>query len=272
MHPERVVVADCARRLVQALGPAPKLAVVLGSGLGNLVDRLEAPVSVPYGDVGLPDVTVPGHAGRLVVGRLGGARVVLMSGRVHLYEGREPEVVVRAVRALHAWGVAQLLLTCSVGGIREDLIPGRLVVLTDHLNLMGRSPLTGPAYGNRFPDMGSCWSPRLRAALAEAGRRRGVVLAEGVLAAMPGPAYETPAEVRMAQRLGADVVGMSTVPEVLAAAEIGFETAGLALVSNRAAGLGNAALDHADVTAVARSAAASFGGVIEEVAGALCAE
>lgn len=269
MHPEAEVVRAVAGRLHGAFGAPPPLAVVLGSGLGGLVGRLGDAVAADAASFGLPSTTVPGHAGRVAVGSLGGTRVCLLAGRVHLYEGHPAEVVVRGVRALAAWGVGRLLLTCSVGGIRDDLVPGRLVVITDHLNLMGRSPLTGPAFGVRFPDLGSCWDAGLRAALHASARRLDQDLADGVLAAMPGPAYESPAEVRMLRAVGADVVGMSTVPEALAAAEIGLRTAGLALVSNRAAGLSDRPLHHDEVTAVARAAAAEFEGVIEEAAGAL---
>jgi xanthosine phosphorylase len=264
-------VASIAAAFSSAFGPAPRVAVVLGSGLGGLVGRLEGARVVPATDLGLPTTTVPGHAGRVAVGRLGGVPVALLAGRVHLYEGHEPAHVVRGVRALARWGVSRLLLTCAVGGIRDDLVPGRLVVLTDHLNLTGRSPLAGPAFGQRFPDLGTCWDPGLRNALHAAALRRGVPLADGVLAAMPGPAYETPAEIRMLRAVGADIVGMSTVPEVLAAAEIGLRTAGLALVSNRAAGLTDAPLHHDEVTAVAQAAAADFESVVEEAVGAFAA-
>lgn len=254
MHPEEEPVAEVARRLQQRLGDAPGTAVVLGSGLGGLVARLSGAVTVDYADLALPQSTVPGHASRVVRGRLGAAELVVLSGRVHLYEGRSPAEVVRYVRALHRWGVKRLLLTNSVGGIREGLEPGHLVIVTDHLNLQGRNPLCGPAFGTRFPDLSAVYHPELRQVLAQAADATGVPIRHGVLAAMLGPSYETPAEIRMLRTLGADLVGMSTVPEAIAAAEIGLPAAVVALVSNRAAGLAGHPLSHEEVTEAAQLA------------------
>ncbi|MBA2320095.1 MAG: purine-nucleoside phosphorylase [Deltaproteobacteria bacterium] len=222
-----------------------------------------------FQDLGLPGSTVPGHAGRVVVGRLGTQRVALFAGRVHLYEGHPAPVLVRGIRALAKWGVSRLILTCSVGGITEGLEPGTLVLVTDHLNLQGANPLTGPAYGARFPDVTRAYDPRLRAVIRECGQRAGLRLIDGVLAAMPGPAYETPAEIRMLRALGADVVGMSTVPEVLAAAEIGLPCAVVAVVSNRAAGLSTSLLNHQEVTDQASITAIGLAAALEGALDAL---
>lgn len=174
--------------------------------------------------------------------------MVAVSGRVHLYEGLPPCHVVRGVRALHRWGVRQVVFTASVGGITEGLDPGELMLVTDHLNLQGTNPLMGAPHGTRFPDLTYAYDRKLRAHLSEAARRLQFTLHEGIYAAMPGPSYETPAEVRMLRMLGADVVGMSTVPEVIAAAECGLRAVAISVISNRAAGLTGDLLDHDEVT------------------------
>ena len=249
MHPEEPAVAGAAERLEARFGAPPQVAVVLGSGLGPVADRLSSRSEAPFQELGLPESTVSGHAGRVRVGSLDGTKVAVVQGRLHMYEGLQPAVVVRLVRALHRWGVRNLVLTCSVGGITEGLDPGTTVLIEDHLNLQHINPLVGPAFGARFPDLSCAYDPGMGEVLQSAARHQDVRLATGVLAAMPGPAYETPAEVRMLRILGADVVGMSTVPEVLAAAELGLPTAVVAVVSNRAAGLGGGPLSHEEVTA-----------------------
>jgi purine-nucleoside phosphorylase len=251
MHPEQAPVARVAGLLAERFGDAPPTALVLGSGLGGLVQQLTNVSRAGFDAVGLPESRVAGHAGEVVRGRLGAAEVVVMAGRVHLYEGWSPGEVVRYVRALHSWGIQRLFLTNSVGGISDGFDPGTLVVVTDHINLQGSNPLTGPAFGERFPDLTSAYDPEMRRLLTEAARAASCTVRHGVLAAMLGPSYETPAEVRMLRSLGADVVGMSTVPEVIAAAEVGLRCAVLAMVSNRAAGLAGHALSHAEVTETA---------------------
>lgn len=264
MHPERSIVGAIAERLTQQLGPPPSVAVVLGSGLGALTERARIQAGARYEDVGLPGSTVPGHAGRILRGELGGAEVALLSGRAHLYEGHEPCVVARGVRALHAWGVQRLVLTGSVGGITPGLEPGALVLLSDHINLQQGNPLAGPAYGERFPDLGRAYDPEMRRMLRRAAERLGIPLQEGIYAAMPGPAYETPAEIRFLRLIGADVVGMSTVPEVLAAAEVGLPTAAISVVTNYAAGLTDRPLVHEEVTEIAGPAALRLADLLEE--------
>jgi purine-nucleoside phosphorylase len=244
-----------AARLRERFGdPAPQVAVVLGSGLGRFADTLDDADAAPYGEVGLPASRVPGHAGRLVVGRVGARRVAAMQGRLHHYEGHDAATLVLGIRALARWGVKGVVLTSAVGGVLPELRPGEVVLLRDHINLSGANPLRGPnvdALGPRFPDLQGLYSARLReVARAVAGEP----LREGVYAAMPGPSYETPAEVRMIGRLGGDVVGMSLVHEAIAAGHAGLEVLGVAVVSNPAAGLTDEVLAHADVTAVMNAA------------------
>lgn len=257
-HPEAAAVQRSAEALQASLGDAPPTALVLGSGLGPVVDRFEQTRSVASTEVGFPQSSVAGHAGRLVCGTLGGAPLVAMSGRVHLYEGLPFARVVHGIRSLAAWGVQQVVLTASVGGITEGLEPGQVMLVTDHLNLQGQNPLTGPAYGERFPDLTTAYAPRLCEVLRGSAAEVGLTLHEGIYAAMPGPSYETPAEVRMLRMLGADVVGMSTVPEVIAANAIGLPVAAIAVVSNRAAGLASGALHHGEVTENANKVASGL--------------
>jgi purine-nucleoside phosphorylase len=264
MHPEKGPVEEVARRARERFGPAPQFAVVLGSGLGGLVGEMQDLRRARYDELGLPQSTVSGHAGELVVGQISGRSVAVLSGRVHLYEGREPAEIVRYVRALGAWGVGTLLLTNSVGGITAGFDPGTLVVVTDHLNFQGQNPLVGSAFGTRFPDLSHAYDPALREILVEVARTRGIALREGVLAAMLGPSYESPAEIRMLRTLGADVVGMSTVPEVIAAAEIGLRCAVVSVVSNRAAGLTDRPLTHEEVTIAAAEAGDRLTALIAE--------
>lgn len=258
MHPESGPVAASAAAFRRHFGDPPATAITLGSGLGILVEAMHDATEVPYDALGLPVAGVEGHAGVAHVGTLGGHRILAFAGRKHLYEGLPAGEVVRYVRAAQAWGVQRLVLTCSVGGISAGLRAGDLVVVHDHLNFQRTNPLVGPAFGTRFPDLSTAYDPMLRARLLEAARAVGARAREGILAAMNGPAYETPAEIRMLAHLGADVVGMSTVPEVLAAAEIGFTTAVLAVVSNPAAGIGDAPLTHDDVTHTANAAGQSM--------------
>ena len=258
MHPEQPHVNAAAKSLEKQFGPAPGTALVLGSGLGPVIDELAGPREVSVGEIGLPVSTVAGHAGRVVCGSLAGAEVVVLSGRVHLYEGYSANEVVRNVRAFAQWGVRRILFTCSVGGITEGLNPGCLVAVTDHLNFQMDHPLRGASFtDNRFPDLTNAYHSRMREFLHQAARSVNVPLYTGVLAAMNGPSYESPAEIRMLRTVGADIVGMSTVPEMIAAAQLGLPAATLALVSNRAAGLSNSPLTHEEVTEMAGQTASS---------------
>ena len=236
----------------------PVVGVVLGSGLGALADRLEGAVSIPYQEIPeFPAVSVAGHAGRLVVGTLGGVPVAAMQGRVHAYEGWSAEDLTFGVRLLAATGVRALLVTNASGAVNPGLAPGDLVRITDHLNLTGLNPLTGPndeRIGTRFPDMSQPYDPQLGALLDGIAVRLGVPLGTGVYAGVAGPSYETPAEIRMLRTLGADLVGMSTVLEVIAARHAGIRVAAVSLVTNLAAGLAEKPLSHADVLAAGEGA------------------
>jgi purine-nucleoside phosphorylase len=249
-----------ASSLRSRFGSPPDAVLVLGSGLGAFASAVEDPMEAAYAEVGIPAPSVAGHAGRVVVGRIAGRRVAVMSGRLHLYEGHDVSEVVLAARASARWGARHLVLTSAVGGVAPDLRTGDVVVVADHLNFLGRNPLTGPdipELGPRFPDLARLYTPRLREiALACADAAAPSRVREGVYAAMPGPSYETPAEIRMLGRLGADVVGMSMVPEAIAAGHAGMDVLGLAVVSNPAAGLTHEELKHSDVTAAMNAAGA----------------
>lgn len=237
----------------------PAAGLVLGSGLAGLADRLERAVVIPYEEIPyFPAPRVAGHPGRLVIGELqeGGATVpvVAMQGRVHAYEGWTVEDVVFGARVLCRLGVRALLVTNAAGGVNPSFAPGDLVRIVDHLNLSGANPLTGEndeRLGPRFPDMSDPYDGGLGALLDEAAAASGVALRRGVYACMAGPSYETPAEVRMLRALGADLVGMSTVPEVIAARHMGVPVAGISVVTNPAAGLSRKPLSHEDVSETA---------------------
>ncbi len=262
--------AEEAAAVIRAwCGDPPRIAVVLGSGLNELADRLRDRASIPYERIPhFPPTTVAGHAGKVSVGHLHGSSVFMFQGRFHYYEGHSLETVTFPVRVLQRLGVSTLILTASTGGIRADLRPGDLVLLSDHLNLIGANPLRGPhddRLGTRFPDMSEVYSLRLRSIAREVAGRLGIDLEEGVYACMPGPSYETPAEVRMLRSLGADVVGMSTVPEAIVARQAGMEVLGIALVSNAAAGVLGTPITHAEVLEAGRRAAPRLAALIERI-------
>ncbi len=217
----------------------PRLGLVLGSGFGAAASAVQDATILPYAELpGFADSTVPGHAGRLILGHLAGVPVAVLAGRAHFYEGHDPGVVTFPIRLLHALGVESLLLTNAAGGIRADLAPGDFVALTDHLNFMGMNPLRGAPPESRFVDLSEVYDPGLRSLLRRAGDETGQVVKEGVYLAVAGPSYETPAEIRAFGAWGADLVGMSTVPEAIVARHCGLRVAGLSCVTNRAAGLG----------------------------------
>ncbi|MEO5885634.1 MAG: purine-nucleoside phosphorylase [Candidatus Limnocylindrales bacterium] len=229
----------------------PEVGIVLGSGLAGLADDLQDPTAIPFVDLpGWPAATAPGHAGRLLLGRLGGRPVVMLQGRFHLYEGNDPGLVVQPVLLFQALGAKVVILTNAAGGLDPSFGPGTLMVMADHINLTGRTPLQGrnaDELGPRFNDMTDAWSPRLRARLHAAGQAEGVDLAEGVYVGLTGPSYETPAEVRMLAGLGGHAVGMSTVLECIAARWVGLEVCGISLVTNAGAGYSGAPLTHEEV-------------------------
>ncbi|HJN76983.1 MAG TPA: purine-nucleoside phosphorylase [Myxococcota bacterium] len=253
-----------ADAIQSSLGEAPATAIVLGSGLGGLVAKARNRRSVPYAEVGLPETSVEGHVGRLVTGRLGGVPVAFLSGRVHVYEGRPMEEVVLAVRALATWGVQRVVLTSAAGAVDPSLQPGDILLVEDHINLMGHNPLvgSGDALGPRFPDLSRAYDPELRASALALAEALGMKLHRGVLGAMLGPSYETPAEVRMLGMLGAHTVGMSTVPEVIALAQMGVPVVAFNMVSNLAAGLSEGPLDHHEVTVAADAAGGDLGRLV----------
>jgi purine-nucleoside phosphorylase len=229
----------------------PEVGIVLGSGLGGLADDLEESVAIPFDAMpGWPAATAPGHQGRLLLGRLGGRTVVMLQGRFHLYEGNDPGLVIQPVLLFHALGATIVVLTNAAGGLDPSFGPGTLMVMTDHINLTGRSPLTGPnadELGERFQDLTDAWSPRLRARLHAAAVAEGVEFREGIYVGLTGPTYETPAEVRMLAGLGGHAVGMSTVLECIAARWVGMEVCGVSLVTNAGAGYSGAPLTHEEV-------------------------
>lgn len=249
-------------RLSGAEGREPLVGVVLGSGLGAWADGLAALTKIPYGEIPhMAQSTVVGHAGNLCLGRVGDLPVACLQGRVHLYEGHEPERVVFPVRLLARLGCRAVLLTNAAGGLEASWTPGDLMLITDHINLMMRNPLIGPnegALGPRFPDMTEAYDRELRDLARAAAKETGVTLHEGVYAALLGPTYETPAEIRMLRALGAVAVGMSTVPEVIALRHAGVRTAAISCITNLAAGLSKDKLDHAEVEATAKAARDRF--------------
>jgi len=247
----------------------PAVGVVLGSGLGGFADAVEDALAIPYAELpGWPVATAIGHVGELVLGTFGGVPVAVLKGRAHLYEGHPPERVVFGIRVLGRLGIRSLVLTNACGAIDPALPPGRLVAISDHLNLQGSSPLVGPndeELGSRFPDMSDAYDPEYRRLAHEAAGRLGLELGEGVYAAWLGPAFETPAEIRMVRVLGADLVGMSTVPEVLAARHMGIRCLGLSCVTNPAAGTTDEPIDHEQVLAVGARAAGDLVALLREV-------
>lgn len=229
----------------------PRIAVVLGSGLGAFAEELSGRTEIPYGKIpGWPHSTAIGHAGMLVFGRLGGIEVAVMSGRVHLYEGYSPDQVVFGVRVLGKLGVTALVLTNAAGGIDLSLSRGGLVLISDHINLQGSNPLVGPndeSLGLRFPDMSVAYSAGYREIAKETAAELGIPLGEGVYAGLLGPSYETPAEIRHLRAIGADLVGMSTVPEVIAANHMGMKVLAISCVTNMAAGILPQKISHEEV-------------------------
>ena len=242
---------------------------MLGSGLGGFADAVDDAVEIPYAEIpGWPAATAVGHAGTLVLGLFGGVPIAVMKGRAHLYEGHAPAKVVFGVRVLGRLGVGNLVLTNACGAIDSALEPGRLVVVSDHLNLQGTSPLVGPnddELGPRFPDMSDAYDPEYRALAHAVAARLGLALGEGVYSAWLGPAFETPAEIRMMRALGADLVGMSTVPEVLAARHMGIRCLALSCVTNAAAGVLPEPIDHERVLEVGARASGDLIALLREV-------
>jgi purine-nucleoside phosphorylase len=266
-------VDDAVSAVRQLAGAAPDVAVVLGSGLGDFANGLAGATVIPYADLPhWPASKVIGHEGKLVVGTLAGKRVAALSGRAHFYEGHDLRTVTFATRVIARLGVKALILTNAAGGINTALKPGTLMVMDDHINLLGSNPLVGPneeAFGARFPDMTEVYSKRLRGIADEVARGQELPIGHGVYAAVHGPSYETPAEIRFLRTIGADAVGMSTVPEAIVARHMGVEVLGISCITNAAAGVLPQPLNHDEVMEVARQVRGAFAGLLEGIIGRL---
>jgi len=237
------------------------IAVILGSGLGGLARKIGNAVRIPFVDIpGFPEATVVGHEGVVIVGTLGGREVLALSGRFHVYEGHSAALAAFPVRVFHALGARDLFVSNAAGGISPKLAVGDLMMISDHLNLMGTNPLVGDLQEGdiRFPDMTDAYNPGFRRILRTTAEKLGITLREGVYAGLLGPSYETPSEVKMLRMLGADAVGMSTVPEVIVARALGMRVAGISCITNAAAGVTGAALSHAEVLATTNKVSAAF--------------
>lgn len=265
--------ADDARRAAEAIGAriggrTPTVAIVLGSGLGGLADRIEDAVKIPYGDVpGFPSSTVAGHAGAVIAGMLEGKFVIALAGRFHIYEGHSARLAGFPARVMHALGANTLIVSNAAGGVNRLWHPGDLMLIRDHINLMFQNPLIGVLEPGdaRFPDMSDPYDPALCDLARAVAGEQGVSLREGVYAALSGPAYETRAEVRMLSLLGADAAGMSTVPEVIVARAIGMRVLGLTCITNLACGLSDQKITHAEVLETTARVSAKFQSLVTGV-------
>jgi purine-nucleoside phosphorylase len=246
--------AEHAARIIRSrTTETPRVAIVLGSGLGGFADDFDEPVGIPYEEIpGFARSTAEGHAGRLVIGKIDQVPLVAMQGRVHFYEGYSLEQVTFPIRAFKLLGIKTLILTNAAGGVNVQLTQGALMVLSDHLNLMGDNPLRGPndsRFGPRFPDLTSAYSPELQEVAVAEAKALGVEIRRGIYAALAGPSYETPAEIHLLRGLGADAVGMSTVPEVIVARQMNIEVLGISCITNMAAGISDQPINHEEVMA-----------------------
>ena len=245
------------------------VAIVLGSGLGAFADELSAATAIPYSEIpGFARATVEGHAGRLVVGKIGESAVAAMQGRFHFYEGYSLEEVTFPIRVLKLLGVKTLILTNASGALNVEFTPGSLMVITDHINLLGMNPLIGPndeRFGPRFPDLSSVYAPALQDIVVQEARAVGIQMFRGVYAALTGPSYETPAEIHMVRALGADAVGMSTVPEAIVARHMGMKVVGISCITNLAAGVSDTPVDHSQVMATGEQVREQFSELLRRV-------
>lgn len=258
-----------AEYLLERVALRPSIGLVLGSGLGDFADTLEDAVKVPFGEIpNFPLPTVPGHSGMLVFGRKMGQTVVVLQGRIHYYEGLPQQETTLPIRVLAAIGVKTLVLTNACGGVNTAFHPGDLMLISDHINFSGANPLIGPnldQFGPRFPDCSDLYTGSLRRAIKEKARSLGMTLQEGVYAMYSGPNYETPAEIRMFRTLGADAVGMSTVPEALVAGHCGMQVVGISCITNMAAGVLPQKLSHAEVMETAARVHDTFHTLVDGV-------
>lgn len=263
------MIQAAAAAITEKSSHQPDIGMILGSGLGVMADEVENPTIIPYKDIPhFPLSTVEGHAGELVIGTLSGKEVVMMKGRFHFYEGYEPSLIAFPIRVLIALGVSKLIVTNAAGGVNKSFTPGDLMLITDHLNLAGTNPLIGKnddRLGPRFPDMSNAYDPALMALAEEAAAQQHLPLQKGVYAWFTGPNYETPAEVRMARVLGADAVGMSTVPEVLVAVHGGVSVLGISCITNMAAGILDQPLNHKEVMETAQMVEQRFKQLVRDI-------
>lgn len=266
-------IKEASQYIASKISIKPKIGIVLGSGLGIYIDQIQNKTIIPYQDIPhFKRTSVEGHSGALIIGEVNGVPVAALQGRLHSYEGYAGEDIVLPVRTLASLGIEVLFLTNASGGINENFHPGDLVAINDHINLSGRNPLVGPniaEMGPRFPDMGNAYDKEMREILHSVAKKHNVIIKDGVYCSVLGPTYETPAEIRMMRIIGGDLVGMSTVPEVIAANHMGLKVVGVACVTNYAAGIKEEKLSHADVKKVAEKAMVGFATILTETIGEL---
>ncbi len=260
-------ITTSANRIQKVRSIAPKVGIILGSGLGTFIDQVSDKEILPYDEIPFfHSTSVEGHEGRIILGNIEGVEVVILQGRLHAYEGLSMEEVVFPVAVLSALGIEVLFLTNAAGGINLDYSPGNLVIIKDHINMMGKNPLVGPNLSNmgpRFPDMTFAYDPKLRELIQASAKEVGHELKEGIYAGVLGPTYETPAEIKMLRTLGADMVGMSTVPESIMANYLGLKVCGISCITNMAAGIKNEKLSHDDVKREASLVMETFGDILK---------
>lgn len=260
---------EAARSISERIGKKPVIGMVLGSGLGVMAEEITEGITIPYSEIlHFPESTVEGHAGEMVIGELEGITVLALKGRFHYYEGYDMERVVFPIRVMKILGIENLLVTNAAGGVNTSFKAGELMVINDHIKMFTESPLRGPnneKFGSRFNDMTEAYSKELRCIAKSAAKDLGLTLQEGVYAFMGGPSYETPAEIRMLRLLGADAVGMSTVPEVIAASHGGMKVLGLSCITNMAAGILDQPLDHGDVMETSARVRGNFISLVREI-------
>ena len=266
--------AEHATRVIRSrISVEPRIALVLGSGLGSFADDFEEAVAIPYEEIpGFVRSTAQGHAGRLVIGKIDSVPVLAMQGRVHYYEGYSLEEVTFPVRTFGLLGIKTLVLTNAAGGINVQLTQGALMVISDHVNLMGVNPLRGPndeRFGPRFPDMSAVYSPELQALVVDEAKAIGAEVRRGIYGGLSGPSYETPAEIHLLRALGADAVGMSTVPEAIVARHMGVEVLGISCITNMAAGISDEPINHEEVMATGDRVRETFAELLRRVIGAI---
>jgi len=264
--------AEHAARIIRSrTTETPRIAIILGSGLGAFADDFENAVAIPYEDItGFPRSTAEGHAGRLVIGKIDQVALMAMQGRVHFYEGYSLEQVTFPIRVFKLLGIKTLILTNASGGVNVQFAQGALMIISDHLNLLGDNPLRGPndtRFGPRFPDMTAVYSPELQEIVIEEAKALNVEVRRGIYAALAGPSYETPAEIHLMRTLGADAVGMSTVPEAIVARHMDIEVLGISCITNMAAGISDEPINHDDVMATGDRVRETFTQLLRKVVG-----